>query len=465
MIRDEGPVRVMVVEDEAVVRLHLRRMLAGLGYQVVGAAATADEAVVLAEIERPDLVLMDIDLRGEADGIDAANRLRALYDPGIVFLTAYADAATIRRTEEVGAVGFIVKPYSHNEVRAVLSTAEGVRRRLQEAGASVRPGAVAATGPEFHGMIGVCPAMKTVYQRIAEVAPLDWTVLIEGETGTGKELAARALHALGPRLNRPFVPVNCAGLTESLMATQLFGHRKGTFTGAVRDQKGFFEEAHGGTLFLDEIADMSAGTQQALLRVLEDGLVQRVGEAATRPVDVRIISATQRSLADEVAAGRFRADLLYRLRAVRVELPPLRNRGEDIHLLADRFLAVAVEHTGLPVAGFDRVARLRLEAYAWPGNVRELRHVVDHAVLACRSGQIAPAHLPDEVSPATPGTGPFRAGDERTRIFAALEQAGGNRTEAARLLGISRATLYRRFQALGIGPEADQESGQTGETL
>jgi len=291
--------------------------------------------------------------------------------------------------------------------------------------------------------------MRAVYARIRDVAGLDWTVLIEGPTGSGKELSARALHAESGRKNGPFVAVNCAGLTDSLLASQLFGHRRGTFTGASHDQRGFFESADGGTLFLDEIADISTSGQQALLRVFEERAIQRIGESAMRPVDVRILSATQRDLASEVAAGRFRADLLYRLRAVRVGLPPLHERGDDILLLAGHFLNRAVEHTGNQVTGFDDDAQACLFAYPWPGNVRELRHAVEHSVIARREGNVGLDDLPPEIVEGGSQV-PLSPRNQREQIQDALERTGGNRTEAARILGISRATLYRRFRELQI---------------
>jgi len=452
-------VKVMIVEDEAIVQVHLRRLVTSLGYKVTGTAASAGEAVELGGRTTPDLVLMDISLRGKVDGVEAAKKLRETIDPAIVFLTAYADEATVLRTEEVGAVGYIVKPYSRNEIRAVLTTAVGIHRRYSQAKADSSPARslpISGTpGGTFHGMIGGCAAMRTVYSRILDVAGLDWTVLIEGPTGSGKELSARALHAESGRKNGPFVAVNCAGLTDPLLASQLFGHRRGAFTGASHDQRGFFESADGGTLFLDEVADISTSGQQALLRVLEERAIQRIGESAMRPVDVRILSATQRDLAAEVVAGRFRADLLYRLRAVRVGLPPLHERGDDILLLARHFLDRAVEHTGKQVTGFDDDAQACLLFYPWPGNVRELQHAVEHSVLACRQGNVGLDDLPPEMgvvgSPVS--LSPL---NQREQIQDALERTGGNRAEAARILGISRATLYRRFKELQISFVEDE---------
>ncbi len=456
--------RVLIVEDEAVVQLHLRRLLTSLGYEVVGAAASATDAITLARETRPDLVLMDIRLRGEPDGISAATEIRAKVDPAIIFLTAYADEQTVRRTEAVGAVGYIVKPYSRNEVRAVLTTALGVQRRIREAAgtaaAAPRPPLGDCGQAAFHGMTGNCGPMREVFERIRDVAGLNWAVLIEGQTGTGKELTARALHAESSRRGGPFIAVNCAGLTDTLLTSQLFGHKRGAFTGAVNDQPGFFEQAHGGTLFLDEIADISAAAQQALLRVLEERVVQRVGETRERPVDVRVISATQRDLAAEVTAGRFRSDLLYRLRAIRITLPALHERGDDVLLLARHFLAQAAAQAKLEVHDLDAAACRALQQYRWPGNVRELRHAIEHAVLSCRQGIIRPEHLPPEIL-TIPADGPEildSPADERERILRALQRSRGNRMEAARLLGISRATLYRRFTELEIDPDLEDLS-------
>ncbi len=452
-------VRVMVVEDEAIVQLHLCRMLTGLGFEVVGGASSSIEALALAEEQKPELVLMDIELQGGTNGIETAHLLNASYGPAIVFLTAYADEVTVQLTETVGAVGYIVKPYSRNEVRAVLSTAKGLIRRLAAAGGKpMLPIAgstrTSRTSSGFHGMVGESPIMQSLFDRIADVAPLNWTILIEGETGSGKELAARALHAESQRAQGPFIAVNCAGLTESLLGSQIFGHKRGTFTGAVADQKGFFEAANGGTLFLDEVADISASAQQALLRVLDDGVLQRVGETLDRQVDVRVISATQRDLAAEVISGKFRADLLYRLRAVRVGIAPLRQRGDDIILLARKFLAAASAQAGLEVKDISEAVQLRFAAYSWPGNVRELRHVIEHGVLACRKGTLHLDHLPPEIQPLESGMMFGGQQDEKAQIQAALAQCQGNRAAAARLLGISRATLYRRFAQLKLDPES-----------
>jgi two-component system response regulator HydG len=453
--------RILIVEDEVVVQLHLRRILEELGYPVVGVAADATRATELAAESTPDLVLMDIRLRGQRDGIDAAQQLRDICDPGIVFVSAYADADTVARTGDVGALGYIVKPYSRNEIRAALATASLLHARLREAPRSLPlshadPATPSAFDGNPYGLIGDSPAMQRVRERIAQLAALDWPVLLEGETGTGKEVCARAIHQASPRADGPFVAVNCAGLTESLLTSQLFGHEKGAFTGAEEARAGFFEAASGGVLFLDEIVDVSPGVQKALLRVLEDGMVQRVGAVSPLPVDVRVVSATQRDLAGEVAAGRFRADLLFRLRMLRVTLPPLRERGEDIIQLAEAFVGQASSSMQRPAPALSVSFRERLLAYPWPGNVRELRNAIHHAVVDCRGDVLEPPDLPPEMSltgasgDGTPAGAPER--DERQVILEAIARAGGNRKRAAALLGISRATLYRRIASLGIDP-------------
>lgn len=450
---------ILIVEDESIVQVHLQRIVERVGYEVTGVAASAQEAIDVASKNPPDLVLMDIELRGERDGIEAARELRSMFDVAIVFLTAYADELTVQRTEAVGAVGYIVKPFSEGEVRAVVATALGVHNQLRElrharggetvAAMAAAPRTVTET---FQGMSGRSPAMRRVFERIVELAGIDWTVLIEGETGTGKEMAARAIHELSARADKAFVAVNCAGLTDSLLSSQLFGHRRGAFTGAVDDQQGLFEAANEGVLLLDEIADVSTGVQKALLRVLEDRMLRRVGETQTRHVDVRIVSATQRNLADEVDSGRFRADLLFRLRAARLRLPPLRERGNDIGLLAETFIRTSARSANRPVERISDEATKYLYRYRWPGNVRELKNTIDHAVLACSGSTIEVAHLPPEVLSAERGgeAAVFSSKDERERILEALRTSGGNRARAARLLGISRATLYRRLSTLGI---------------
>ncbi|MGR8935607.1 MAG: sigma 54-interacting transcriptional regulator [Gammaproteobacteria bacterium] len=302
----------------------------------------------------------------------------------------------------------------------------------------------------FGQMIGDSEPMRQMYSLIERVARGDWTVLIEGETGVGKELVAHSIHAASPRKDGPFIAVNSAGLSESLLTSQLFGHRRGAFTGAVADQQGFFEAASGGTLFLDEIGDLPLSMQAALLRVLQEKEITRVGESKTRKVDVRVIVATHKDLSSEVREGRFREDLLYRLRVARIYVPALRERRSDIALLAQTFLGESCRTAGKQVSNIADEAMRRLQNYDWPGNVRELKATLDYALIRCSSDPLLAEDLPPELSkPRVETLAPIE-GDERTHILTALHRAGGNRTEAARLLGISRATFYRRLGELKI---------------
>ncbi|MBN1558480.1 MAG: sigma 54-interacting transcriptional regulator [Lentisphaerae bacterium] len=303
----------------------------------------------------------------------------------------------------------------------------------------------------FQDLLGRSAGMLRVFQLIRDVAGVDATVLIRGETGTGKELAARAIHALSRRKAGPFVVMNCAGLSDSLINSQLFGHRKGAFTDAARDQVGLFEAADGGTILLDEIGDIPMNTQTRILRVLEQKEVLRIGDTEPRRVDIRILAATHRDLGRLVEREQFREDLLYRIRVARIDLPALRARREDIPLLTEAFLHRAAAAAGKPVDAVSPDAMRALMDYAWPGNVRELKNAIEFAVIRCRGAGVEAEDLPPEITdrPLTPP--PRQEQDpasERERIRDALRRTGGRREEAARLLGISRATLYRRMKAL-----------------
>jgi DNA-binding NtrC family response regulator len=301
----------------------------------------------------------------------------------------------------------------------------------------------------FQDMVGKSERMQRVYQQIRDLRSVDSMVLIEGETGTGKELVARAIHATGRRKDKPFLAVNCAGLNDSLLSSQLFGHRRGAFTGAIENQKGVFETATGGTVFLDEIGDISRNVQTSLLRVLQEKEITRVGEATPYKVDVRIIVATHQDLNLAVEEGRFRLDLLYRIRVARIELPGLRERREDIPLLAETFLSRFRATTGKRVEHIGEETMGLLLAHAWPGNVRELQSAIEFAVLRCTGTVIRPSDLPPEIKPdeSLPA---IDGADERSRIEAALTASKGNRLLAARLLGVSRSTLYRRLSEFQI---------------
>jgi len=308
----------------------------------------------------------------------------------------------------------------------------------------------------FHGLVGRSQAIQGIVQQIRDLATADATVLIEGETGTGKELVAQAIHTAGIRSSKLFLPGNCAGLTESLVGSQLFGHKRGAFTGAFADHRGVFETAHGGTVFLDEIGDLPLSMQTNLLRVLQEKEITRLGESTPRKVDVRVIAATHHDLDQLVAEGRFRMDLLYRVRVARILIPPLRERRDDIPLLVERFLSEAARRNGKPVPSVSDEAMWRLWEYDWPGNVRELQSAIEFALLGCKGSVIEAGALPPELTvPRTCHRLSVNAEeDARNRLIAAIRAAKGRRTAAARLLGVSRATFYRRLQELHLDPDS-----------
>jgi PAS domain S-box-containing protein len=312
-------------------------------------------------------------------------------------------------------------------------------------------------------LVGNSRPMQKTFDLIDKFAPGDWTVLIEGETGVGKELIARSLHAASPRMDGPFIAVNCGGLTESLLTSQLFGHRRGAFTGAVTDQEGVFEAANGGTIFLDEIGELPMAVQIALLRVIQEREITRVGESKPRTIDVRILAATNKDLVSEVKAGRFREDLLYRIRVARIPVPPLRERAEDIPLLVSSFVAEGRAAAHKRVRGLEPAAMQRLMEHSWPGNVRELKNAIETAVIRCGGTVVRVVDLPLEIGDtfAPAERGPFEE-DPRLRLLDALERAGGNRSRAAALLGISRATLYRRLKEAGIEAKQPRAAARRG---
>jgi DNA-binding NtrC family response regulator len=437
---------------------------------------------------RPDLVLMDVNLSGRPtfpdddamDGVEAARRIRAERPLPVVFVTAYSDADTIARVAETGALGYVVKPVVERDLYAAIEVAlhtHALQQRRERPGEGGGP-ATEGDGPaeeadRFHDLVGASPRMRDLYAQIRSLGPVDATVHIRGETGTGKELVARALHAESSRAAGPFVAVNCAALQPALAGSLLFGHRRGAFTGAIDDRPGYFEAAAGGTLFLDEIGDLPLDVQQQLLRVLEERRVVRLGETREREVDVRIVSATHRPLEADVREGRFRADLLYRIRVARLDVPPLRDRCSDLPLLVRTLRRRAEARMKLAPSTFSEAALRHLLAYDWPGNVRELRNVVESALLRAAGSTgasselssgpssgppavVQPADLPPEVVPSAASGpvdgGPSPAADpEAERIRSALRETGGNRSAAATLLGISRSTLYRRLRELSIG--------------
>ena len=436
-------VDILVVDDDISHCTILQALLRGWGYRV----ALANNGLQALEKVREkvfDLVLCDIRM-AEMDGIETLKEIKT-FNPSIpvLIMTAYSSVDTAVEALKSGALDYLIKPLDFDKLQQTLSEALA-HTRLSESPLAEPPAA------QF-GMVGDSPAMRALLNNIALVAPSDATVLIHGESGTGKELVARALHASSARSRRPLVILNCAALNESLLESELFGHEKGAFTGADKRREGRFVEADGGTLFLDEIGDISPLMQVRLLRAIQEREVQRVGSNQTLSVDVRLIAATHRDLAEEVSAGRFRQDLYYRLNVVTIDMPPLRHRREDIPPLARYFLQRYAERNRKVVQGFTPQAMDLLIHYAWPGNIRELENAVERAVVLLTGEYISERELPLAIAGTPVADAPH--GDdsiqplvevEKEAILAALERTGGNKTEAARRLGITRKTLLAKL--------------------
>ena len=428
----------------------LRTMLRSWGY-AVSEAADGDEALNLVRERAFDAVLTDVRM-ARMDGIHTLKSVLE-YNPAlpVVLMTAYSSVETAVEALRLGAYDYLVKPLDFEILRHTLRQAiehsrlsvenRELRRQLSEAAA--RP-----------GILGRSPAMLAMQETIATVAPTEATVLITGESGTGKELVARALHSGSARADKPMVTVNCAALAENLLESELFGHEKGSFTGADRRREGRFVQANGGTLFLDEIGEMPLPLQAKLLRALQEGEVQRVGSDAPLTVDVRVLAATNRDLREEVARRRFREDLYFRLNVISLEVPPLRDRGEDIPVLAAHFLERFAGRNRKSIRGFSPQAVDSLLRYAWPGNVRELENAVERAVVLLVGDYVSERELPPTLIAAEDPTRTATRPDfahmtleeiERLAVQDTLEQVGGNKSEAARRLGINRKTLLAKL--------------------
>ncbi|VUS78175.1 sigma-54-dependent response regulator transcription factor ZraR [Klebsiella spallanzanii] len=434
---------ILVVDDDISHCTILQALLRGWGYQVV-LAHNGVQALEQVRQRVFDLVLCDIRM-AEMDGIETLKEIKS-WNPSIpvLIMTAYSSVDTAVEALKSGALDYLIKPLDFDKLQQTLSQA------LVHTRSSDYP--VAGTPAVQFGMVGDSPAMQALLNNIALVAPSDATVLIHGESGTGKELVARALHASSARRDKPLVTLNCAALNESLLESELFGHEKGAFTGADKRREGRFVEADGGTLFLDEIGDITPLMQVRLLRAIQEREVQRVGSNQTLSVDVRLIAATHRDLAEEVSAGRFRQDLYYRLNVVAIDMPPLRQRREDIPQLAHYFLQRYAERNRKAVQGFTPQAMDLLIHYDWPGNIRELENAVERAVVLLTGEYVSERELPLAIAGTlVPDT---LLGDdviqplvevEKEAILAALEKTGGNKTEAARQLGITRKTLLAKL--------------------
>jgi len=454
--------KILAVDDEESIIWVFRKLVEGAGHAFLS-AATAEKALEIARAEQPDLVFMDVKLPG-MDGLTALEELRRVAPRAkYVVITAHGSLDTAVRALKLGAVEYLSKPVDLDRARSLIDLAlKGVSVSREVEKLRGGPGGVG-------GIIGKSPVMQEVFKKIAAVAGSDVNVLLVGESGTGKELLARAIHYNSARVSGPFEAINCAAIPETLLESELYGHERGAFTGAIRQKPGRFEVASGGTVFLDEIGEIALLAQVKLLRFLEERRFERVGGTEAVAVDVRIVAATNQNLEDRVREGRFREDLYFRLNVVKIEVPPLRDRREDIPLLVATFLDLARG------AGITAEAMEILKNHSWPGNVRELRNAIERGVVLARGGPIRPEHLPEGIlSPRPAGetdveaqirslieklalqTPPgelFRTVEarwEKALLRRALEMNSGNQVKTAELLGINRMTLRKKMEQYGL---------------
>jgi two-component system, NtrC family, response regulator HydG len=436
---------LLLVDDDYQIRQLLSEVGVREGFEVLEAA---DGAAALEMLQRRhiDLVLLDLHMP-RVNGLEVLRSVRALGTGSqIALMSGAASVEDAVEAVKLGASEYFAKPIDLPRMRALMSA---MRQQFADRTAVLDSDATLAARLEVCGMIGRSPAMRELFSVINRLAPHARTVLVTGETGTGKELVARAVHELGPRKGQKIVTVNCSAVVETLFESELFGHVRGAFTGANTDRAGVFETANGGTVFLDEVGELPAGTQAKLLRTLENGEVQRVGSVEMRKMDVRVIAATNRRLDQEIAAGRFRSDLYYRLNVVEIAVPPLREHAEDIPYLTAAFVRKFARDFAKPITGLTAAAEERLQQWPWPGNVRELRNVIERACLLCEGHLLTEADLARSLSERPAGT--VAPADEEpagpppgaSEVAAALDDTGGNKSLAARRLGISRRALYR----------------------
>jgi len=440
---DKG--NILIVDDEAVVTDSLSRWLTEDGY-FTGTASSATEALRRIQERSWDLALLDIKMPG-MDGLELQHRLHEISPAlSIVIMTGYASVETAVKAMKQGAYDYLSKPFDPDEVSKLVAKAVD-HHRLAQDNARLRE-QLEINQPALE-MIGDSPAMQRLKEQILTVGPTDTTVLVLGESGTGKELVARGLHSASPRRFCPLVAIHCGALTDTLLESELFGHEKGAFTGAQYRKKGKFEVADGGSVFLDEIGDISLKTQTDLLRVLQEKEITRVGGNAVIPVDFRAIAATHRNLEEMVHDGRFRADLFYRLNVFPIAVPSLRERREDIPLLAHHFLMKFCQATNKHFEGVSKEAMDLLLRHGWPGNVRELENAIERAVVIGRDQELKPEDFPFQVATSS-GAGPRSLEDvEKTHIGRVLEECRWNMSRAARILEIDRATLYHKVRRFG----------------
>ncbi|HZF50021.1 MAG TPA: sigma-54 dependent transcriptional regulator [Polyangiaceae bacterium] len=460
----KSEIRVLVVDDEASARSGLEKLLRQEGYEVES-ASDGENALSLVSDRPPDVVVTDLKMP-RMDGMQLLAKLREQNaEIPVIVVTAFGDVASAVGAMRAGAADYLTKPVDFD---ALLVSIERVleRRDLRVEADTLRRQLREREGDGLEGLIGASAAMQKVYRVARQVAGARATVLITGESGTGKGELARAVHVKSPRAKGPFVALHCASLAESLLESELFGHERGAFTGAEKRRIGRFEQANGGTLFLDEVGEIPAATQVKLLRVLQERTFERVGGNETVAVDVRLIAATNRDLAAAVHEGRFREDLYYRLNVVHIDMPPLRVRDTDVLLLANHFLRRFAADNKRSITGFSDQARAKIVAHRWPGNVRELENAIERAVVLCEGPLIEEEHLPIDVAPVAKGAvripGATMAEIERYAILSTLEATNGSTTRAAEMLDISVRTIQYRLHEYGLAAKARRSPSASG---
>lgn len=449
--------KILVADDETSHRQMIEAVLAAEGYEVTQ-AEDGQAAISAVEDRFYDLVIMDVRMPN-VDGIQALQKIKQISpDIPVIIMTAYASVGSAVDALKSSAYDYLIKPLDIDELKILVDKALRHHQLEQE---NLYLKERLSDRFDFSNIIGRSPSMTRLFETVALVAPSEATALIVGESGTGKELIANAIHQNSPRKDRPLIIVNCAALPETLLESELFGHEKGAFTGAITRKQGRFQLAHNSSIFLDEIAEMAPATQAKILRVLQEREFEPVGSTQTIKVDTRVIAATNKNLEGEIQAGRFREDLYYRLNVVTVDIPPLRQRREDIPLLADFFLKQYAQKNRRLIKGFTPRATDLLMRYEWPGNVRELENIIERAVIMSRGEMITPLEFPNDLQnldealkesriDLTPGRSLKEV--EKVLILRTLEETGGNRTHAARILGISRRTLQLKLKEYGINP-------------
>jgi DNA-binding NtrC family response regulator len=445
--------RIYILDDEVITVRRLVHALSKDGFEVEG-FVTAAEAIARISKQPPDLLITDVRLT-DGNGLEVLQQvIRIAPQTMVILMTGYASIDQAVQAIKIGAFNYLAKPFRLEELRQVVLDA------LKTAGHLRMSAEQASNDPDRYGeIIGRSSVMQDIFKTIKQVAPLNCNILIQGESGTGKELVARALHATSDRASHPLIPFNCGAFNEDLIANELFGHEKGAFTGAVSTKLGLLEAAKGGTVFLDEVGEMPISMQIKLLRVIQERTLLRVGGVSPTPIDVRIIAATNRDIEKMVAAGSFRQDLYYRLKVVMIELPPLRQRQEDIPLLIQHFLTIIAAQFGKPVPVIENSFLDTLISYPFPGNIRELQNIIERAVALAREPMLTAKDLPPDLFfTDTRPQPPEKASNqlkvlEQEHIYEVYRRSGFNQTATSQQLGISRTTLWRRLKELNLVPD------------